>query len=385
MTRAQLREYTCKDLAQLAKKIKVPGWHSMRKEELVAALSRHYRDHANKSKRTAPRRSGKSGSVSTAKSTKSSSPPADSNRMPSRNNTRPSSPTRSAISRTSRRINQMQSQLQNTKNIGSQQNGRGFQDRLVVMVRDPYWLHAYWEITLHSIRRAQAALAQHWHGAVPILRLFASCDDGSAKPIRDIQIHGGVSNWYIDVVNPPQTYRLEIGYRSSDDVFFCLARSNEVSTPAADTSDAVDENWVDVAENADRIFAMSGGYSRQGTSKELQELLEERLRRPLGSPMTTRFGAGAHLAQASEFQLAVDAEAIVYGMSSPGAHVTLQGEPVQLRSDGSFAVRLNLPERRAVIPIVACSGDGVEQRTVVLAVERNTKVMEPVIRDATAR
>jgi len=31
---------------------------------------------------------------------------------------------------------------------------------------------------------------------------------------------------------------------------------------------------------------------------------------------------------------------------------------------------------------VACSADGVEQRTVVLAVERNTKVMEPLIRDA---
>ncbi|NQU19795.1 MAG: DUF4912 domain-containing protein, partial [Candidatus Nealsonbacteria bacterium] len=40
-----------------------------------------------------------------------------------------------------------------------------------------------------------------------------------------------------------------------------------------------------------------------------------------------------------------------------------------------------LPNRRHVLPIVASSGDGVEQRTIVLAVDRNTKVMEPVIRD----
>jgi hypothetical protein len=44
-------------------------------------------------------------------------------------------------------------------------------------------------------------------------------------------------------------------------------------------------------------------------------------------------------------------------------------------------VRLSLPDRRQVIPIVASSYDGVEQRTTILAVERNTKVMEPRVRD----
>jgi len=35
-----------------------------------------------------------------------------------------------------------------------------------------------------------------------------------------------------------------------------------------------------------------------------------------------------------------------------------------------------------VIPAVASSSDGRVQRTIVLAVERNTKTMEPVIRDS---
>ena len=184
--------------------------------------------------------------------------------------------------------------------------------------------------------------------------------------------------------DPPADYRLEIGYLADDGFFYCLARSNEVSTPPAGTSDAVDENWTAVAENADRIFAMSGGYSPQGASRELQELLEERLRRPLGSPMKTRFGSGAaRPAKASRFEFAVDAEIIVYGAANRDAHVTLQGEPVQLRGDGTFAVRLSLPDRRQVIPIVASSYDGVEQRTTILAVERNTKVMEPLVRDVT--
>ena len=72
---------------------------------------------------------------------------------------------------------------------------------------------------------------------------------------------------------------------------------------------------------------------------------------------------------------------IVHGVTQPDARVTLRGEPVRLRPDGSFAVRFSLPDRRHVLPVVANSGDGAEQRTIVLAIDRNTKVMEPVIRD----
>jgi hypothetical protein len=100
--------------------------------------------------------------------------------------------------------------------------------------------------------------------------------------------------------------------------------------------------------------------------------------------MTTRYGRGAGGREQDDFHFAVDAELIVYGVSRRDAHVTLQGEPVQLRPDGTFTVRLNMPERRQVIPVVASTGDGGEQRTIVLAIERNTKVMEPVIRDVGA-
>jgi hypothetical protein len=167
--------------------------------------------------------------------------------------------------------------------------------------------------------------------------------------------------------------------------FYSLARSNVVSTPLSGTSDSVDENWTYVADNADRIFAMSGGYSARGTSLELQELLEERLGRPMGTPMETRYGDGAAriLANARKLQFSVDAELLVFGVSSPGSHVTLQGEPVALRPDGSFSVRMSLADRRQVIPVIASSADGIEQRTIILAVERNTKVLEPRMRDVT--
>lgn len=82
-------------------------------------------------------------------------------------------------------------------------------DRIVVMVRDPFWLHAYWEVTEHSVRRAESALEQEWHGAKAILRVLDITSDDSTSVtesiVRDIDIHEGCNNWYIDVnkPNPP--------------------------------------------------------------------------------------------------------------------------------------------------------------------------------------
>jgi hypothetical protein len=293
--------------------------------------------------------------------------------------------TQQARALTKERLQELQAKLDVGRSLasGTCSGGQVEHDRIVVMVRDPYWLQAYWEISPRSVERAQSALGQDWHGTRPVLRLFKVSADGSATLDREISIHGGVRHWYVDVQNPPSQYRMEIGYLSRLGRFYCLARSNSVTTPPAGTSDSVDENWVDVDDNADRIFAMSGGYTPQGTSLELQELLEERLQRPMGTPMHTRFGKGAARAviDAKELPFAVDAELLVYGVSHPHAHVTLQGEPVPLRPDGSFTVRMSLPDRRQVLPVVASSPDGVEQRTIILAIERNTKVLEAVVRE----
>lgn len=359
MTASTLRNQSCKELAQMARAAGLTGWHSMRKDELVRALLNHAR---RKHKRL-----GGDKSLSASE-------------------TLPTVDGKASRSKTNERLRQLRNRLDEMRkisSINSEHDGKHQQDRLVVMVRDPYWLHAYWELAPRSVERAQSALGQHWHATRPVLRLFHVAADGASELLREIPIHGGVSHWYVDVQNPPQQYRMEIGFLTAGGQFYCLARSNTVTTPPAGTSDSIDENWADIDQNADRIFAMSGGYSDRGTSLELQELLEERLRRPMGTPMQTRYGGGASRVtnDSQELPFAVDAELVVYGISHPHAHVTLQGEPVPLRPDGSFTVRMSLPDRRQVIPVIASSSDGVEQRTIILAVERNTKVLGPVVRD----
>jgi hypothetical protein len=268
------------------------------------------------------------------------------------------------------------------------QGGEAQRDRVVLIVRDPYWLQATWEVTRQSVQRAQAAMAEQWHTARPILRLLEIESSGTTssaeRVLREIPIHGGVHNWYIDVIDPPKGYRVELGYLGANGKFFVITRSNTVTTPRPGSADSIDENWSDVEQNFERIFAQSGGYSEETSSHELQEAIEEKLQRPIGPPISSRFGVGAEriLRRRRDFQFDVDAEMVVHGQTKPDAHVTLSGEPVKLREDGSFAVRMALPDKRQVIPVVASSRDGGEQRTIVIAVERNTKVMEPMIRES---
>jgi len=423
ITTASLKTQSWKDLAEMAKNKGLSGWHSMRKDELVKALVR------SAQKRAKLRPSGTKSSkivkgLRRPVTTKSHSVAikthtAHANGAKS-NGTKPNGvkingstrhhqtaklngktghqaaqrPTARQV-RIAERIHRVNAERERLKDLSGAftlaKSGKRTaveKDRLVLMVRDPYWLQAIWTVTRHSVKRAEAALAEHWHTAGPVLRLL-EVDGGhttstAERVAREIEVHGGVTNWYIEVNNPPHSFRVELGYKAANGRFFSLCRSNTVHTPAPDSGDTIDENWTDVAANYERVYALSGGYSDDNNqSGELQELFEERLRRPMGNPATGQFGSGAEriLNRNRDLDFHVDAEMILYGRTKPDAKVTLCGEPIKLRPDGSFTVRQPMPDKRQVLPVVASTPDGVEQRTIVIAVERNTKVLEPMVRE----
>ncbi len=407
ITVSDLRTQTVKDLCALARKIGLTGIHQMKKDELVRALVKAHKA------RAASRRAAESGKavsgrrkrspvVAGAAALSTREPVARAGVLKNRPEPMPRK-TDTRVLRKIQKINEVREHhkdLSYTATVGSD-NGRVAikgakpapmpkpgKDRVVLLVRDPYWLQACWDITRQSVLRARAALAEHWHTCEPILRLLqvdAGATTSSAESIvRDIPIHGGVKNWYIDVQDSPNSYRVDLGYRAETGRFYTLVRSNVVTTPRPGSSDAIDQNWADIAENYEKIYAQSGGYEETAAGGDLQELFEERLRRPMGSHVVTRGGnAGEQiLPRDRDFDFTVDAEMIIYGKTKAGSHVTLDGEPVKLRSDGTFTVRMSMPDRRQLLPVVAASRDGAEQRTIVLAVERNTKVMEPMIREA---
>jgi len=357
MTAASLKDKPVRDLARLAKQHGVRGWHSMRKDQLIKALVRRAKSALGSGTAALP--------VPVARA--ESDPEV------------------------ARRIAEARERLAKAKNLTTRSEGgrdvKPVRDRMVLMVRGPHWLHVFWEVAPRSVVRAQAALGQEWHTARPVLRLLrletGLHASASACVVREIEVHGGVKNWFIDV-REPMRCRAELGYLAASGRFHSLTRSNAVSVPAASQSDTLDAHWGEIAGDCDRIYAMSGGFSPENNSTELQELFEERLQRPMAPP-ARRPGAydfEEDEDERPEVQLQVDAEVIVYGVTQPDARVTLQGEPVKLQADGTFRVRVDMPNKRQVLPIVASSPDGNARHMVVMAVERNTKSLNPGGRDS---
>lgn len=358
MTRDQLLACTRKQLDELAREKGIVGLREKRKDDLVAALQKALRNEARRKKAAEARRKSRLAPLQHAAARDTSDADAPPIKL--------GVPTRELSPRVPREL------------------PAGYnKDRIVLLVRDPYWLHCYWELTRQTLDRAEAALGQEWHTSRPILRLFDVTSTEVRGPgeriLRDIDIHGGCSNWYIDVANPPRSFRVDIGYLTREGRFYALCRSNPVTTPRTGVSEATDGNWADLdAKQADRIYAMSAGYEGAGSSLELKQLFEERLKRPLGSPMVTSLSSGGLgvCGRPVEFHLEVNADLVVYGRTAPNASLKFQNQPVDVKPDGTFSVRFKLPDSRQIIPCIATSADGGEERRIVLAIERNTRQLE---------
>ena len=254
------------------------------------------------------------------------------------------------------------------------------EDRVVLLVRDPYWIHVYWDVSRDTLLRAKAELKDEWFDAKSVLRVYdvtgVDFDGANANSHFDIEISGGASNWYVNTRIPNRTYCVEVGLLSRSGRFLMLARSNRATTPRDAPSEATDEQWMVPDWEFEKVYALSGGFAVGTGSLELKEMMEK----ALGGAVTS--GAPGSLAisspmgrkpRARGFWFRIGTELIVYGATEPGAKVTLQGKPVDLRPDGTFTVRFDLPDGRQVIPATAESSDGIDRITITPVVTKKTE------------
>jgi hypothetical protein len=252
-------------------------------------------------------------------------------------------------------------------------------DRIVLLVRDPYWLHVYWEVSRDALLKAKTVLKEEWESARSTLRVYdvtgVDFDGNNAESYFDIEIGGGTNNWYINTGVPNRTYCVDIGLLSSSGKFVMLARSNKATTPRDAPSEVSDEEWMIPDWQFEQIYALSGGFNVGTGSAELKEMMEKALGRETSSGAPSSFavsspGAGV---RARGFWFRLGTELIVYGATEPDAKVTNQGRPIKLRPDGTFTVRFDLPDGEQVIPAVAVSADGIDTITITPTVTKKTK------------
>ena len=390
-TSNELNQLTVRELASIAKELGIGGWHEMRKDELVRALVLKSRTKAGSGPLKALLSVASKLSKTSAGASKSA-PKGGGGSTASAKEKRKESPHRKEAVQVSPKATLSPRAVPVDIGLTSAEHK---QSRLVLMIRDSYWLQAYWEVDAKAVERAKVALGPFWHTAVPVLRLFRLESDGATNPrrrfVRDVNIHGGVNHWYIDVTDPPSTFQMELGYLSRERKFHPVVSSNNVTTPQRQIHDdrvqndleRLDGNWRGVDADIERIFKLSGGL--EGNNRELKEVFEKKLQRPMSASLLSRFrasqqGAGSEKTRRNfDFHVAVDI--IIHGRTDPSVQVSIRNEPISVAADGSFSVRFSLPEKRHVFPIDAEGSDGVETQRVILAVERNTKILETLFHE----
>ncbi len=160
------------------------------------------------------------------------------------------------------------------------------EDRLVLLVRDPWWIYGYWEVT--PGREAQIMHDIYKSGLYrdkTVLRVYDVTGTAIDAPngFFDIEIHHLNSNWYIDVGSPDRDWIAEIGIRTRDGRFFMMVRSNVVKTPPFGISDVLDEEWMMPDDMYYKLLGIMGGFESVGDSMSVRKMVERYVRQTISS------------------------------------------------------------------------------------------------------
>jgi hypothetical protein len=308
--------------------------------------------------------------------------------------------------------------------------------KLFLTARDPHWLYANWDLTMEQQSRLNSRSSE---GHL-ILRVYGNKIEG--HPLYEVHVHPESRHWFAHVERAGQPYAAELGYYSPVGRWTRVAASGATITPPDSVSEesnaefatipfefpfsklldivkaAVRENrplaqavedlrraghpalprlngqpmsaWTQEQESAlAKVIAIDDSRRVWMGSLEITELIRRRLAQEMSS-----FGIMSSLGVSSMgissfsspfgglpskgFWFMVNAELIIYGATEPDAKVTLGGNPVKLRPDGSFSFRFALPDGNYDLPAVAVSADGTDARAADLKFSRKTEYLGEV-------
>ncbi|MDH5541814.1 MAG: DUF4912 domain-containing protein [Nitrospinota bacterium] len=297
MTKSELLKKTKADLLKLAQaKFKLPVDAKNTKEEIVSAILKKSgkpsikkgaksQVSAKKVKSTSKKTAGaKKTAKKTAKSVKASAKakPVISS-IEDVPLTKPQLPHEQAITESKYHVAERQEHLEYTNGLPDR-----YQDnRIVLLVRDPFWLYTFWDINPDEPGRIASEKGVDLRYARTVLRVYDVTNiiftGGNAHSFYDIDVGSINGTWYLNVKHDDCSYLVEIGLLDPQGYFYPMARSNGVTTPRASASSRMDEQWMIADEEFWRIYGLSGGFSTVGSSQELTEAMRKRLMETVSS------------------------------------------------------------------------------------------------------
>ncbi|MBX7247186.1 MAG: DUF4912 domain-containing protein [Candidatus Sumerlaeaceae bacterium] len=255
--------------------------------------------------------------------------------------------------------------------------------KIVLLVRDPEWVFAYWEV--NDATRQELKIPRGGHERKMVIRLYKidgrNWPEEAAHYFFDTEIGPYSNNWYLRVPETAADWCAELGMYDDQGNYIVIVRSNRINTPRGTMSDHVDSEWMTVEETYRELYGLSGGFTlreRRGSEEILRNLqkqldLSARGESLSSGMMTSGAWAGKTESAVKDFWLQVHTELILYGATEPDATVTVQGREVKLNPDGTFSLRFALPDGEQTLPVHATSANGTMERSITPVVKKNTR------------
>ena len=253
---------------------------------------------------------------------------------------------------------------------------------LVLMQKDPNWMHAFWEVSENRINEAK-----HGKGKI-VLRLFDIADDltvqrGKKRKFRDVEVPANARSWYVE--NTAGKACVAVLGAVSGKNFMPIVESAPVMTfDKSAAAPAEDDAFAKASLGGNTL----GNFMSSGFSSQTAESWLKKLGGNFGSSSESMFSGALSSAalQSNNIEVAKDSvnygkdfflwvktRLIVYGGTRPDAHLQVRGEPFPLNPDGTFSFEEDLPDSTKIIPVFATDKDGDFPTTIVPIVVKRTE------------
>lgn len=247
-----------------------------------------------------------------------------------------------------------------------------------LLPKDPAWMFLFWEITQNTLDCIKSQYSEDTlKNARTIIRLHDITDlnyfDGQNSVSHyDMPVIFEARSWYINAPASGRTYVADLGYLTQDGKFILVSRSNATLLPPGRVSDVIDDKWMVVEGDFQKLLKLAGAdYIGLGAS-ELMHVLGQRWKltelTTSGAAKSSWSSFSLHLdkvqPEEDDIWLKADCEIIIYGSASKNAIVSINGKDIELK-EGKFSIRQHLPAGSVVnLPIKARNAKGDKTRQV---------------------
>lgn len=256
---------------------------------------------------------------------------------------------------------------------------------LVLMQRDPNFLHAFWDVKEERLKNAL-------HGKKSlVLRLYDVASDltirkNKKRKFRDIEIPADAKSWYVQN-RKEVSFCASLGTKTSAGKFEPLVEAPAMQVFSYENVKQSDLKTDNIFFKASLGGAGIGGFGSSGLSSQSVAKWLEHLASSSESFFSGALSNAASLSSGAllppptpgsvsygkDFFLWVKTRLIVYGGTRPDAHLQVRGEPFPLNPDGTFSFEQDLPDSTQIIPVFATDKDGDFPTTIVPVVIKRTE------------